>query len=304
MSSHSRPWTNGCVLTIGNFDGVHLGHRSLIEKLIGMGTRLNLPSVVFSFDPPPLRLLRPEIVPKPLTWNMRREALLKNLGVDFVHFYPTTHELLQQSPSEFFERILVEKLGLRGLVEGPNFRFGKDRAGDVQTLRELCGRYRVELDIAEPQLLGDRLVSSTQIREWIEQGDLRSANELLVEPYRIAGRVSHGAARGRTLGFPTANLEQIQVLVPRHGVYAARVVSPVDLACIPVALNIGPNPTFGEDTSKVEAHLLDFHGDLYGRFVEVEILECIRGIRKFQSKDELVSQLGLDIERVRSIVKP
>jgi len=292
------------VLTIGNFDGVHLGHRSLIEKLIGMGTRLNLPSVVFSFDPPPLRLLRPEIVPKPLTWNMRREALLKNLGVDFVHFYPTTHELLQQSPSEFFERILVEKLGLRGLVEGPNFRFGKDRAGDVQTLRELCGRYRVELDIAEPQLLGDRLVSSTQIREWIEQGDLRSANELLVEPYRIAGRVSHGAARGRTLGFPTANLEQIQVLVPRHGVYAARVVSPVDLACIPVALNIGPNPTVGEDTSKVEAHLLDFHGDLYGRFVEVEILECIRGIRKFQSKDELVSQLGLDIERVRSIVKP
>ena len=292
------------MLTIGNFDGVHLGHRSLIEKLIGMGTRLNLPSVVFSFDPPPLRLLRPEIVPKPLTWNMRREALLKNLGVDFVHFYPTTHELLQQSPSEFFKRILVEKLGLRGLVEGPNFRFGKDRAGDVQTLRELCGRYRVELDIAEPQLLGDRLVSSTQIREWIEQGDLRSANELLVEPYRIAGRVSHGAARGRTLGFPTANLEQIQVLVPRHGVYAARVVSPVDLACIPVALNIGPNPTFGEDTSKVEAHLLDFHGDLYGRFVEVEILECIRGIRKFQSKDELVSQLGLDIERVRSIVKP
>ena len=304
MSSHSRPWTNGCVLTIGNFDGVHLGHRSLIEKLIGMGTRLNLPSVVFSFDPPPLRLLRPEIVPKPLTWNMRREALLKNLGVDFVHFYPTTHELLQQSPSEFFEQILVEKLGLRGLVEGPNFRFGKDRAGDVQTLRELCGQYRVELDIAEPRLLGDRLVSSTQIREWIEQGDLRSANELLVEPYRIAGRVSHGAARGRTLGFPTANLEQIQVLVPRHGVYAARVVSPVDLACIPVALNIGPNPTFGEDTSKVEAHLLDFHGDLYGRFLEVEILECIRGIRKFQSKDELVSQLGFDIERVRSIVMP
>jgi riboflavin kinase/FMN adenylyltransferase len=276
----------------------------LIEKLIGMGTRLNLPSVVFSFDPPPLRLLRPEIVPKPLTWNMRREALLKNLGVDFVHFYPTTHELLQQSPSEFFEQILVEKLGLRGLVEGPNFRFGKDRAGDVQTLRELCGQYRVELDIAEPRLLGDRLVSSTQIREWIEQGDLRSANELLVEPYRIAGRVSHGAARGRTLGFPTANLEQIQVLVPRHGVYAARVVSPVDLACIPVALNIGPNPTFGEDTSKVEAHLLDFHGDLYGRFLEVEILECIRGIRKFQSKDELVSQLGFDIERVRSIVMP
>ncbi|MFZ4081068.1 MAG: bifunctional riboflavin kinase/FAD synthetase [Pirellula sp.] len=304
MSSHSRPWTNGCVLTIGNFDGVHLGHRSLIEKLIGMGTRLNLPSVVFSFDPPPLRLLRPEIVPKPLTWNMRREALLKNLGVDFVHFYPTTHELLQQSPSEFFEQLLVEKLGLRGLVEGPNFRFGKDRAGDVQTLRELCAQYRVELDIAEPQLLGDRLVSSTQIREWIEQGDLRSANELLVEPYRIAGRVSHGAARGRTLGFPTANLEQIQVLVPRHGVYAARVVSPVDLACLPVGLNIGPNPTFGEDTSKVEAHLLDFHGDLYGRFLEVEILECIRGIRKFQSKDELISQLGLDIERVRSIVNP
>jgi len=291
----------GCVITIGNFDGVHLGHRALIDKLTGMSQRLQVPSVVFSFDPPPLKLLRPEMVPKPLTWNDRRRELLMELRVDRVDFFPTTHELLEQTPREFFERILVGQLGVRGIVEGPNFRFGKGRVGDVQTLKDLCDEHGVELEIAEPQTLDQRLVSSTQIREWIELGQVQSANELLVEPYRIAGHVAHGAARGRTLGFPTANLEGIEVLIPKHGVYAARVAAPSDLAGHPVALHIGPNPTFGEDLSKVEAHLIGFQGDLYGKRLELEILDCIRGVRKFGSKEELLSQLQLDIARAVEI---
>lgn len=301
MSRQSPSWPNGCVMTIGNFDGVHLGHRSLIDRLVRMGRRLGMPTAVFTFDPPPLRLLKPNAAPKPLTWNQRRESLLKNLGVDFVHFYPTDHELLSLSPREFFERILIGQLSVRGMVEGPNFRFGKDRSGDTHVLGQLCHEHRVALEIAEPKSLGDKMVSSTQIREWVEQGHLQQANTFLVEPYRISGTVGHGAARGRTLGFPTANLENIEVLVPAHGVYAARVVSPDRLAKTPVALHIGPNPTFGENATKVEAHLLDFHGDLYGETLELEILSSVRGVQKFQSKEELLHQLHLDIQRVRSV---
>lgn len=301
MSRQSPLWPDGCVMTIGNFDGVHLGHRSLIERLVDMGKNLGVPTVVFTFDPPPLRLLKPQSAPKPLTWNKRRESLLKKLGVDFVHFYPTDHQLLSLSPQEFFERILIDQLRVRGMVEGPNFKFGKDRAGDTRILSQLCQEHQVELEIAEPKSIGDKLVSSTQIREWVEQGELQQANTYLVEPYRISGTVGHGAARGRTLGFPTANLENIEVLIPAHGVYAARVTSPDHLVKNPVALHIGPNPTFGENATKVEAHLLDFHGDLYGMNLELEILTAVRGVQKFQSKEELLHQLHRDIQQVRSV---
>lgn len=300
--SQSKAWSNGCVLTIGNFDGVHRGHRSLIDTLVQMAHQLEVPSVVFTFDPPPLKLLRPDFAPKPLTWNQRRESLLKSLGVDCVHFFPTTPELLNYTPREFFKGVLVEQLQVRGMVEGPNFRFGKDRVGDIESLGILCEEFDVSLKVAESQHIGERLVSSTQIRRWIEQGDMRSANECLVEAYRIAGTVGHGAARGRTLGFPTANIEGIEVLIPKHGVYSARVVAPNALASIPVALHIGPNPTFAEDANKVEAHLLDYQGDLYGSYLEIEILDLVRDVQKFQSKEALLGQLHQDIERVRTLV--
>lgn len=296
-------WTQGCVLTIGNFDGVHLGHRSLIESLVRMGRSENLPSVVFSFDPPPLKLLRPDLAPKPLTWNQRREELLRSLGVDLVYFYPTSHDLLEYSPSEFFQKILVDTMRVRGMVEGPNFRFGKGRSGDIHTLKQLCQERGVTLEVAEPKSIENRLVSSTQIRDWIERGEVHLANEYLVENYRIAGQVVHGAARGRTLGFPTANLDGIDVLIPKHGVYAARVVTPCDLVRRPVALHIGPNPTFGEDATKVEAHLLDFQGDLYSVRLELEILDQVRGVKKFGSKEELLLQLHRDIASVRSLAE-
>ena len=249
-------WTQGCVLTIGNFDGVHLGHRSLIESLVRMGRSENLPSVVFSFDPPPLKLLRPDLAPTPLTWNQRREELLRSLGVDLVYFYPTSHDLLEYSPSEFFQKILVDTMRVRGMVEGPNFRFGKGRSGDIHTLKQLCQERGVTLEVAEPKSIENRLVSSTQIRDW---------------------------------------------MIPKHGVYAARVVTPCDLVRRPVALHIGPNPTFGEDATKVEAHLLDFHGDLYSVRLELEILDQVRGVKKFGSKEELLLQLHRDIASVRSI---
>jgi riboflavin kinase/FMN adenylyltransferase len=288
----------GCVLTVGNFDGVHLGHRALIDRLIAQAQKRNCPSVVFTFDPPPLKILQPHRVPTPLTWNARREALLRGIGVDHVEFFPTSLELLNLTPEAFFQKILIEQFRTRAMVEGPNFRFGRDRAGDVQTLEKLCLQSDVALEVLIPQEIGGMMISSTQIRAWIQAGEIGLANRCLVEPYRLIGEVQHGAARGRTLGFPTANLGSIPVLVPDHGVYAARVCGPKSIEGTPVALHIGPNPTFGEASTKVEAHLIGYSGDLYGQMLELQLLDRVRAVQKFESKDALLTQLKKDIASV------
>ncbi len=297
----------GGALAIGNFDGLHRGHRHLLSELRAMANRLGGPSIVFTFDPPPLRLLRPEPWPMPLTTMERRSQLLRSLGVDFTIAYPTDRALLALTAVEFFERILIGELGIGGLVEGPNFRFGRDRMGDVEALQALCGQHARELTIVEPQQDHDKWYSSSVIREWLEQGEVERANRALMEPYRISGIVRHGAARGRTLGYPTANLEGIPVLVPGHGVYAGRVLSLGDsntlAEAIPVALNIGPNPTFGEGATKVEAHLIGYSGDLYGQLLEIELLERVRAVQKFASKEELLERLKQDVAQVESICR-
>lgn len=304
LESFPTRWRGG-VLSIGNFDGVHRGHRALIQRLRSMASSLTAPAMVFTFDPPPLRLLRPDVSPAPLTWMDRRADLLHRLGVDMSIAYPTCLELLKLDAVSFFERVLLGELGIRGLVEGPNFRFGKDRKGDVGLLETLCRRHGIEFEVVEAELDGDLWYSSSLIREWIERGEIERANAALVEPYRLLGIVSHGAARGRTLGFPTANLEQLPVLVPAHGVYAAKVVGAsksIDTLGIAAAVHIGPNPTFGEHAHKVEAHLIGFHGDLYGQALELEIHGRVREVQRFASKEELLSQLQRDIENVSRIV--
>ncbi len=288
----------GCVLTVGNFDGVHLGHRALIERLVSHAKKRSCPAVVFTFDPPPLKILQPLRVPTPLTWNARREALLRGIGVDHVEFFPTSIDLLNLSPEAFFKKILLEQFRVKAMVEGPNFRFGRERAGDLNTLEKLCQQADVTLEVLIPQEIAGMMISSTQIRAWIQAGEIGLANRCLVEPYRLIGEVQHGAARGRTLGFPTANLGSIPVLVPNHGVYAARVCDPSSIEGTPVALHIGPNPTFGEETSKVEAHLIGFSGDLYGQTIELQLLDRVRAVQKFDSKEALLSQLQKDIAAV------
>jgi riboflavin kinase / FMN adenylyltransferase len=304
LDSFPTRWRGG-VLSIGNFDGVHRGHRALIQRVRSMATSLTAPAMVFTFDPPPLRLLRPDVSPAPLTWMDRRAELLHRLGVDMSIAYPTCLELLKLDAVSFFERVLVGELGIRGLVEGPNFRFGKDRKGDVGLLETLCRRHGMEFEVVEAEMDGDLWYSSSLIREWIERGEIQRANAALVEPYRLLGIVGHGAARGRTLGFPTANLEQLPVLVPAHGVYAAKVVGAsksIDTLGIAAAVHIGPNPTFGEHATKVEAHLIGFHGDLYGQALELEIHGRVREVQRFASKEALLAQLQSDIESVSRTV--
>lgn len=292
----------GGFFSIGNFDGVHLGHRSMLSVLTGRARPLKTAAVVFTFDPHPIALLRPGQIPPPLTTTERKLELLAECGVDATLVYPTDQPLLDLVPREFFDRIVVGRLAAQGLVEGPNFFFGHNRAGSVDTLREYCRGANLELHVAEPVFVKDVLVSSTEIRRRIALGDVRTAAELLGAPYQVRGTVGEGARRGRTLGFPTANLSGVETVLPRDGVYAGRArLARTSDRWQPAAINVGPNPTFAEHQRKLEVHLLDFSGDLYGRLLDVEFIERLRDTRPFSGPEELKHQLDRDVRRVREV---
>jgi riboflavin kinase/FMN adenylyltransferase len=235
-------------------------------------------------------------------WQEREYELLKAAGATEVAVFRTGPWLLELSAREFFERVILGQFAARGLVEGPNFFFGRDRRGDVETLGRWCAEEGLEFDVAEPMFEGGRLISSSRIRQAIVDGDVAEARLLLGRPHRIRGVVGHGAGRGAGIGVPTANLERIDNLIPGDGVYAATARVPGDESRPwPVACNIGPNPTFGEQARKVEAHLIDFQGDLYGRTVELDLLERLRPTRAFAGLDDLLGQIRLDVDEARRI---
>lgn len=289
-------------MSIGNFDGVHRGHARIIERLIEASRKAGGPAIVFTFDPHPVRILRPEVAPPPLTWTDRKAELLAQLGVDAVVAYPTDEALLGLSPEAFFQTIVLDALAARAMVEGPNFYFGRGRAGDIKRLAELCAAHHVSLEVVEPQTFGSDLVSSSRVRERIAAGDVASAQAMLTQPYRIRGLVTHGAGRGSKIGFATANLEGIDTLLPAAGVYAGQAICGPERW--PAAINIGPNPTFGEHALKVEVHLIGFRGSLYGQPLEVDFLARLRDIQPFGSVEELKSQLQKDIAQAESIARP
>ena len=291
-------WRGGAV-TIGNFDGVHLGHARIMGRLVDRARALDGPALAFSFDPHPVRLLRPEQAPPPLTWTRRKADLLESLGVDALVAYPTDAALLQLSPEDFFQQVILERLAARAMVEGPNFRFGRDRTGDTSRLADLCRRAEIDLEIVPPLEHEGGLVSSSRVRSLIAEGDVDQARRLLTQPYRVRGMVTHGAARGAQLGFPTANLDAIDTLVPAPGVYAGTAY--VDSRAYAAAMNIGPSPTFGVEASRVEVHLIDFQGNLYGEPLEVDFLRRLRDIHPFSSVDALVQQLRQDVQAARQL---
>ncbi len=286
-------------VTIGNFDGVHRGHARIVERLIAMAREVGGPAVVFTFEPHPVRILRPELAPPPLTWTERKAALLAELGVDSIVAYPTDEALLSLTPQQFFDRIVRQRLDARGMVEGPNFFFGRDRAGNVEVLKQLCHNADISLEIVEPLVVGDAFVSSSRVREAVRTGDVDLAGRLLTQPYRLRGMVTHGAGRGAKIGFPTANLDAIDTLVPAQGVYAGRAFTAG--STWPAAINIGPNPTFGEHSMKTEVHLIGFDSPLYGEPLEVDFFQRLRDIQPFGSVEQLTEQLGRDVEAARRI---
>lgn len=294
------PCQQGAV-TIGNFDGVHRGHQALLTELRRQAAELPGPAVVLTFDPHPLQLLRPQAFPPLLTTMPQRAELLRQYGADHVLILQTTQELLNLHAREFFDRVIRDHLHPRIVVPGFNFAFGKDREGTVEKLREFCQQASMIFDLVPPLQLEAASISSSRIRTALQQGAIRSATALLGRPYQLTGKVSAGQHRGQTLGFPTANLEDVATLVPANGVYAVRVH--VQDQSWPGAANIGPNPTFGEQARKIEVHLIGYEGNLYGATVAIDFIDRLRETKPFAGIEQLREQLTRDVEQAKTMVQ-
>ena len=282
-------------VSIGNFDGLHLGHARLISRLVARAESLGGPSVVFTFDPPPATLLRPEQAPPRLVTTARKLELLEKLGVDAVITYPTDQQLLELSAEAFFETILLDGLDARAIIEGSNFVFGQNREGSIEKLQGLCDDQGIFLEVVEPVRFDGDVVSSSRLRQLVSEGELAAANQMLTSPFRVRGTIEHGSGRGHQLGFPTANLAGMTTLLPADGVYAG--CGYIDGECWPAAVNIGTNPTFDEGAAKFEVHLVGFSGTGYGEMMDVELLDRLRDVRRFESVEQLRSQIEEDVRQ-------
>jgi riboflavin kinase/FMN adenylyltransferase len=286
-------------ISIGNFDGVHLGHARIVQRLLAKSRRLGGAAIVFTFDPHPARVLRRAEPPPPLSSTARKAELLADLGVDAVIAYRTDEAFLELEASQFFDRIVRDQLDARALVEGGNFFFGRGRRGNVDVLGGMCRDAGVALEVVEPVGCEGQIVSSSRIRAVLAQGEVDLARRMLTRPYRIRGTVGHGEGRGKDLGYPTANLEGVDTLLPGEGIYAGRTL--VDGRLWPAAISLGPNPTFDEGVSKVEVHVIDYRGRLYDREIEVDFLGRLRDIVRFDSVGQLVAQMDRDIATARQM---
>lgn len=292
-------YRGGC-LAIGNFDGVHRGHQQMFAALARLASERNVPSVVLTFEPHPIDILRPQQAPPRITTSEHKAELIEQCGIDFLLMYQTDLRLLNLSPQDFFDAVVLGEIAASGVVEGPNFFFGRNRAGNIKVLESLCAQAELTLDVVPPIYVGTQMVSSSVIRQLLLDGDFDQANDLLGHRYCVRGTVTEGEARGRTLGFPTANITHIPTVLPRDGVYAG-VVNHAGRAW-PTAINLGPNPTFKERRRKFEAHLIGFDGDLYGQELEVELIRRLRDTQPFPNVEALKAQLQQDVCAVSEIV--
>jgi riboflavin kinase/FMN adenylyltransferase len=288
------------VLTIGNFDGVHKGHIILFDKVKERAKALHGQSVVMTFEPHPIRVMKPGNGPPLITPMKEKLDLILETEMDFIFCLPFTREFAAISAQDFVKDILIKKIGIKEIVVGYDYTFGHNRLGDLSLLREMGGQFGFGVHIIEPIYINRRLVSSTSIRKLVREGDLIDAGALLGRHYQICGTVIKGDNRGgRLLGFPTANLKVVDELIPRMGVYAVTVN--VDDNTYNGVTNIGTNPTFGEHALSVETHLLDFSGDLLGKTIRVNFIQRLRNEKSFNSIKELSDQITEDIRVAREL---
>lgn len=296
-------FARGSVVTIGNFDGVHVGHQRMLEALAAEGRERRLPVVVIVFEPQPLELFMPDQAPPRLTRLREKAMQFGRLPVDFIQLLRFDRALADLAPDAFIRRVLIEQLNAKLLVVGDDFRFGKARSGDFRTLVAAGAAQGFEVrDTASVCVDGDR-VSSTLVRQLLADGDLAGAARMLGRPYSICGRVLPGDQRGRTIGFPTANIAMARKNAPLEGVFAVTMRG-LEPAPWPGVANIGIRPTVqGVPKLLLETHLLDFHGDLYGRRVEVLFHRKLRDERKFADLAALKAQIGRDVAAARDFFR-
>jgi riboflavin kinase/FMN adenylyltransferase len=288
------------VITVGTFDGVHRGHQAVLNTLQHTSRAEGKPSLVVTFDPHPLYVIRPEHAPRLLATIDEKQHLLMKAGVDEVALVPFTRELADYSPREFLELVLYEHFGLDHLVIGYDHGLGKGRSGDVAVLQQIGHDLEVDVTVVPHADLHDSPVSSSRIRTALLAGNIVEANAALGYPYSITGIVVRGDGRGRELGFPTANLHvgDETKLLPLEGIYAVRVRHNDDV--IDGVLHLGPRPTFPGANATVEVFLLDFNRDLYGEQLTLEFIERIRGVERFDTVEALVSAMHQDVARART----
>jgi len=297
------PRHQGCVATIGNFDGVHLGHQAVIRQVMDKAKELGLPVVVITFEPQPQEFFRPDDVPARLTRFREKLLVLESLFVDRVLCLRFNSQLAGLTADEFVQRILVDGLGVKYLVVGDDFKFGRDRSGDFEYLQSIGPELGFEVSDTDSFSFAGERVSSTGIRTALEAGDLLLAKQMLGRDYGMCGRVAHGDKRGRTIGFPTANIYLHRKSSPLYGVYSVQLHSKhpqIGGRVVNGIANVGQRPTVGGTRTLLEVHLFDFEGDIYGAYVDVTFLQKIRDEHRFESFEALKAQIARDVEQAKA----
>ena len=288
------------VIAIGNFDGVHMGHRAILKAAIDRARAAAGTAFALTFDPLPAKLLFPDRAPPLILIPDDKLELLRLSGIDGVIVLNFTRELSRLTPREFVRDYLSGKIGAREVVTGHSFNFGHNRTGNPAVMVELGREFGFDTTVVGPVKVGGVEVSSTKVRELIASGDIRSAAKLMGRYHFLHGPVVRGRERGRKIGFPTANIESETECVPPDGVYATRVI--LDDGAYGSITNIGMRPTFSENARSIEAHIFNFTRDIYGMRVKLELIERIRSERKFDNADALRNQIALDLSKAREIL--
>jgi riboflavin kinase/FMN adenylyltransferase len=303
-AENTPPDWERCVATVGVFDGVHRGHQQILRRTIERAKDLGLPALVVTFDPHPASVVRPGTHPAVLTSVDRKAELLAELGIDALCVQPFTPQFSLLSPPEFVRLLLVQRLHVAAVVVGENFRFGHQAAGDVPLLRRLgepAGIMVEGVPLARADESDQTAYSSTAIRASIAAGDVTAAARALGREHRVEGVVVLGDRRGRTLGYPTANVATApHTAIPADGVYAGRLVH--GGRALPAAVSVGTNPTFAGEERRVEAYVLDFDGDLYGEHVGVDFTARLRGMVAFPDVGGLLDQMAVDVAQTRTLL--
>ncbi len=289
------------VVTLGNFDGAHLGHRKIFELLKLEARKDQGTPLVITFFPHPLKIINPEKAPRLISSFEERLLLIKSCGIEYVACIPFTKDFAAWSPERFVQEILINKLGVKKVLVGEDFRFGKGRKAGLNFLRQSGKAHGFHVHRIAPVQINDQEVSSTRIRQAIQKGQVLKASKMLDRPYRINGSVVHGEKRGRTIGFPTANLDTNAELIPANGVYAVKATIE-DIKFSGVA-NLGVKPTFSGKQFTIEINIFNFDNDIYGKSLQVDFIERIREERPFPNVQALIQQIQQDCNKAREILQ-